>query len=151
MSYLAELNRRWSVPAYPPIPVSAADVASAEGALSFAFPGPYREAVLAVGLPRVTADLWDDIEASGVEMAHLADFLTPEETISTTQDDRSGGMPADLVAFACDSGGNVFVFREDAMSDAVWVFDHDFGTVKQVAPSFEAWLKAYCDLPKRLA
>lgn len=151
MSNLAELNRRWSIADYPPNPVSAEDIALAERELSFGFPSSYGDAVLAVGLPRLTTELWEDIEASGLELAHLADFLTPEEAVSTTRDYRGAGMPADLVGFASDSGGNLFVFRTGASDDAVWMFDHDFGTVEPVGPAFEDWLKTYCDLPARTA
>ncbi|MDQ1154767.1 hypothetical protein QE389_001966 [Brevundimonas sp. SORGH_AS 993] len=151
MSNLAELNRRWSVPDYPPTPVSAEEIAEAERNLSFSFPATYRDSVLATGLPRLTTELWEDIEAAGLDLPHLCDFLTPQETVSTTRDYRDAGMPANLVGFASDSGGNLFVFRSDTADDAVWMFDHDFLTVKSVAPSFEAWLKVYGDVPQRAA
>lgn len=147
MSRLAEVHRRWSAPDEPTIPVAEGDLAEAERALSFVFPAPYREAVLADGLPLLTTRLWDDIEESGRDLAHLADFLTPEEMVSLTRDYRDGGMPDGVVTFANNSGGNLFVFRVDAKDDAVWMFDHDVVDLKPVAPSFEDWLNAYCDLP----
>lgn len=148
---LRDLNRRWSTPEYPATKVSEADLVAAEDQLAYRFPTPYRQAVLEVGLPSLTADIWDDIDAANADLAHLSDFLSPGEALETTRDWASMGLPKNMVAFAADSSGNLFAFRKGSSGDAVWFFDHDFGTTKRISSSFADWLASYCKLPNRKA
>ena len=88
------------------------------------------------------ADLWD-----------ITSFHTPSECVEATESYRSAGMSDRLVAFASDSGGNVFCFAERDLLDArpddasVWFFDHDVNEEKQLSESFDAWLASYFSLP----
>lgn len=149
-TWLDAFNKRWSHADYPPIEVQPADLEQAEKDLSFTFPASYRGAVLAVGLPRPSADLWDAIdEQSG--LPHLGDFLTPTEIVEGVQGWTPSGYPADLVPFASDSGGNLLSFRRRDVSDAVYLWDHEFGTGQQIAPSFADLLEAYCSPPSEAA
>lgn len=142
---LAAFNQRWADADYPPIVVSASGLEQAEGSLGVTYPGAYRSAVLAVGLPRPTADLWDAIDEE-TDLPHLADFLAPEDAVESAIDWRPMGYPEDLAPFATDSGGNLLSFRAGD-GDAVHIWDHEFGTLERVAPSFAAFLQAYCALP----
>lgn len=148
--WLDAFNKRWAHEGYPPIEVQPADLEQAEKDLSYAFPARYRGAVLAVGLPRPTADLWDSIDEQS-DLPHLGDFLTPTEVVESVQRWTPSGYPADLVPFGSDSGGNLLSFRRSDVSDAVYLWDHDFGTVQQIAPSFADLLKAYCSPPGETA
>lgn len=144
-AWLDAFNQRWAQDDYPPIPVHPADLEQAERDLAYTFPATYRGAVQAVGLPRPTADLWDAIDEEA-DLPHLGDFLTPNEIVGRVRDWRPRGYPTDLVPFATDSSGNLLSFRTDDGNDAVHLWDHDFGTVQQIAPSFVALLEAYCSL-----
>ncbi|MBU1325008.1 MAG: SMI1/KNR4 family protein [Alphaproteobacteria bacterium] len=142
---LREMDQRWGSSDYPPISVSGVDFVEAEIRLSWRFPEPYRQALLEVGLLRVTADLWEAIDEAEADLPHLGDFFSPAEAVAATEAWITNGMPDDLIAFAGDSGGNLFAFNRRG-GDVVWYFDHDFQSVDQLASSFEAWLATYCRL-----
>ncbi len=135
----------WMHPDYPPTPVRETELEAAERQLGFRFPNDYRSQVLRCGLAAPTSELLDAIVDRGVDMADLAQMLSPAEMIETTLSWREMGLREDLVAFASDCSGNLFCFSADG-SDAVSYFDHDFGDVREIAPSFASWLKAFCDL-----
>jgi hypothetical protein len=149
-TWLDAFHKRWAHDDDPPIEVQLAALEQAEKDLGYAFPASYRGAVLAVGLPTPTADLWDAIDEHS-DLPHLGDFLTPTEIVHSVQGWTPSGYPADLVPFASDSGGNLLSFRRSDVSDAVYLWDHDFGTVQQIAPSFAELLEAYCSLPSETA
>ncbi len=149
-TWLDALSRRWAHEDDPPTEVRPADLEQAEKDLSYAFPASYRGAVIAVGLPMLTTELWDAIDEQS-DLPHLGDFLTPTEIVDRVQGWTSLGYPADLVPFATDSGGNLLSFRRSDVSDAVYLWDHDFGTVQRLTPSFADLLEAYCSLPSETA
>jgi len=146
-AWLGAFSQRWSHEDYPPVEVRPVALEQAEKALAYTYPSSYRSAVLAIGLPRPTADLWDAIDDRS-DLPHLGDFLTPDEAVEAARGWRPLGYPDDLAPFATDSSGNLLSFRMDDGSDAVYIWDHDFGTVEQVAPSLAALLEAYCRLPE---
>lgn len=146
-AWLGAFSQRWSHEDYPPVEVRTVALEQAEKELGYTYPATYRGAVQAIGLPRPNAALWDAIDARS-DLPHLGDFLTPDEAVEATKDWRPLGYPYDLVPFATDSSGNLLSFRMDDRSDAVYIWDHDFGTVEQVAPSFTELLEAYCRLPE---
>lgn len=146
-AWLGAFSQRWSHEDYPPVKVRPVALEQAEKALSYTYPDSYRSAVLAIGLPRPTTELWDAIDERS-DLPHLGDFLTPDEAVEATRDWRPLGYPDDLAPFATDSSGNLLSFRMRDRSDAVYIWDHDFDTVEQVAPSFAALLEAYCRLPE---
>lgn len=149
-AWLEAFNKRWAHEGYPPVEVTPAELDQAGSDLSYTFPASYRSAVLAVGLPRPTADLWDAIDEQS-DLPHLGDFLTPTEIVESISGWTPSGYPNELVPFASDSGGNLLSFRRGDVRDAVYLWDHDFGTVEQIAPSFADLLEAYCSLPKAAA
>ena len=147
---LAQFNQIWASTAYPPEPVSEADLRHVEISLSVRLPGDYRRAVLEVGLPRPTITLLDAIVERELELQCLGDFYSPTEIIEETISWRKIGMPERLIAFAGDESGNKFCFDADGLMNgspegsAIWFFDHDFGTVDQIAGSFDDWIGAFC-------
>lgn len=145
VALLKAFNRRWAHTDSPPVEVRQVALEEAEKDLGFTYPSAYRDAILAVGLPQPTADLWDAIgEEPG--LPDLSDFLPPDDIVEAVREWSPMGYPADLAPFATDSQGNLLSFRRDDQTDAVYIWDHDFGTVEAVAPSFVDFLEAYCRL-----
>ena len=101
--------------------------------------------MLAVGLPRPTIALLDAIVERELDLASLGDFYSPDEIVTETIDWRERGLPAELVVFAGDESGNKFCFPADrSAGEGVWFFDHDFGTIREIALSFGAWIEELC-------
>lgn len=136
----------WMNPNYPPRPVEEAGLREVERHFGFAFPEDYRAAVLAHGLLSPTIALLDVIVDGEIDMADLNHMLAPDRIVASTEDWREMGLPPDKVAFATDCSGNLFCF-DTAASDQVFLFDHDFGTIRPVAATFASWIDAFCSLP----
>ena len=149
---LARLAAKWGSYDYPPDPVSEADLRSVEHRFAVRLPDDYRQAVLETGLPQTTIELLDAIVDRDSDLHSLGDFFTPAEIIEETITWREIGMPLQLIAIASDVSGNKFCFDEnrlrndEAAGGGIWFFDHDFGTVDQIASSFAAWIDAFCEL-----
>lgn len=149
---MSRFVEKWCLAEYPPEPVSEAELWSAEDQLGVRLPADFREAVLQVGLPRPTVALLDAIVERELDVISVGDFYSPKEIVEETLGWRQLGMPEELVAFAGDGSGNKFCFdgarlkKGGGDAGAVWFFDHDFGTVEYVAPSFTAWISAFCDV-----
>ena len=147
---LARFTAKWTSGNYPPEPVAEADLCSVEQRLNVHLPEDYRQAILQVGLPRPTIAFLDAIVERELDLHSLGDFYSPEEIVEETMNWRELGMPKQLIAFATDGGGNKLCFDADRLNNgsaegrAIWFYDHDFGTVDQIAPSFDAWIDALC-------
>lgn len=143
---LHAFNKRWSHEDYQPVEVQRADLEQAETNLAYTFPASYRDAVLAVGLPRPTSALWDAIDEIS-DLPHVGDFLTPGEIVELVKHWSPLGYPDELIPFASDSSGNLLSFRRADLGDTVYLWDHDFGTVQHVSPSLTELLDMYSSLP----
>ncbi|ALL12459.1 hypothetical protein AQ619_03315 [Caulobacter henricii] len=79
----------------------------------------------------------------------MADFLSADEMISSTEAWREMELPQGKIAFASDCMGNLFAFDGVALdqNSEVWFFDHETGETALVAPSFKDWIQQYLDLP----
>ena len=147
---LARFTEIWASADDPPQPVAEAELRGVEQRLNVHLPGDYRKAVLRVGLPRPTIALLDAIVERELDLHSLGDFYSPAEIIEETLAWREIGMPGSLVAIASDGCGNKFCFDADRLNDgsaegsAIWFYDHDFGTVDQIAASFDDWIEAFC-------
>lgn len=148
MHALADFASKWSHPEYPPEPVLVADLTRAEEVLGGRLPADYRDAIVGIGLPRPTGALLHSVCEEQADFADVADFLSADQMISSTQAWRDMGLPGAMIAFASDCMGNLFAFDSAAPtpSSGVWFFDHDTGETALVAPSFEAWIQQYLDL-----
>ncbi len=134
---------RWTSPDHPPRPVSEAGLAGVEQRLGFRFPPDYRDEVCRHGLVSPTIALLDAIVDGELDMADLSDMLDPAEIVASTEDWREMGLPDDMVAFATDCSGNLFCFRADGGA-AIFHFDQDFETTREIAPSFSHWIDGFC-------
>lgn len=147
---LERFNKIWASADYPPTPVPEDLLASVEQRLGVRFPIDYREAVLSVGLPWPTIALLDAIVERELDVHSLSELFSPQEIIEDTIAWRALGMPEQLIAFASDDLGNKFCFDANRLREggtdgyAIWFFDHDFGSVDQIAESFDAWISAFC-------
>lgn len=136
---------RWVHPDFPPTPVSEEALGEVEARFGFAFPGDYRQAVLRFGLVAPTIALLDAIVDGELDMEDLSELFDPTDIVTSTEDWRDMGLPGDMVAFASDCGGNLFCFRTDG-GPAISFFDHDFETIREISPSFDAWIDRYCEI-----
>jgi cell wall assembly regulator SMI1 len=147
---LEQFVSKWTHPDYPPDAVAVADLDALESHFGFLLPEDYRQAVLAHGLPRPTLALLHSIAEADLDLADVGEFLSPGEAIETSDAWRGAGMPSNLVAFAMDSGGDLFCFDAKAgsgdrpASAAVWLWDHDDGAAEVVAESFSQWIEGFC-------
>ncbi len=146
---LSRFFEKWTNSNYPPQPVLAANLRKAEELLAFNFPSDYESEVLCVGLPRPTIALLDAIVERELDVSSVGDFYSPEEIVSETTVWKDIGMPCHLIAIAGDESGNKFCFSALQLNtdqQGVWFFDHDFGTVEEIASSFSAWIDALSDV-----
>ncbi len=144
---LSRFVEKWTSPEYPPDHIPEAALREAEEQLGFRFPADYVRDILKIGLPHPNARLLDAIAERGLDDACPEGFNTPEEIVMATQEYRGAGMPSDLVVIALDVGGNAFCFSAQqiaAEQRGIWLFDHDFMTAREIAPSFSAWIDALC-------
>lgn len=148
MHALADFASKWSHPEYAPKPVLAADLMRAEEQLAGRLPADYRDAIVSIGLPRPTGALLHSVCEEQADFADVADFLSADEMISSTQAWREMGLREDMIAFASDCMGNLFAFVSAPLNpgSAVWFFDHETGETALVAPSFRDWIQRYLDL-----
>ena len=148
---LARFIQKWTAD-YPAQPVLEQDLRLVEQRFLVRLPDGYRQAVLHFGLPQgIKFALLTAIVERELDLDSLGDLYSPAEIIQETLDWREIGMPEQLIAFANDGCGNKFCFdvtqlRNGSAEQAIWFFDHDFGTLDEIAPSFEAWINALCDV-----
>jgi hypothetical protein len=133
-------------------PVARAALDGAEEQVGILFPTAYREFILVHGAAQ-SHNLLSLIVDNEGDLWDVHSFHTPPDCVGTTECYRSAGMSNRLIAFASDSGGNVFCFDERDLLDSrpddapVWFFDHDFNEDKQLSESFDTWLASYFSLP----
>ncbi|MEJ8628841.1 SMI1/KNR4 family protein [Sphingomonas sp. I4] len=146
---LERFIERWTTPNYPPMLVSEQDLAKAEAELGVRFPTEYRAEVLRCGFPCPTLALLDSIVDNELNVADVSDFLDPISIVNTSRSWHEIGLPAHLIAFATDCMGNLFCFSCALPTSAsnVFFFDHDEGSVHQVASSFTDWIDGLANLP----
>ena len=99
----------------------------------------------------MTGALLDAIVERNLDIHSIGDFFSPAEIVDVTTDWRQLGLPQNFIAFASDGCGNKFCFdglalQTDSSAASVWFFDHDFGDVEAIAPSFKAWIDAFCSV-----
>ncbi len=143
---LSRFVKKWASADYPTECLSEADLRVVEERFGLQLPEDYRQAVIEVGLPRPTIALMDAIVDRGLDLHSVGDFFSPVEMIEETVAWRELGMPEHMIAFASDGCGNKFCFS-GANGAAIWFFDHDFGTIECIAPSFTQWIRTYSDIP----
>lgn len=131
-------------------PAKEAEIETAESALGVLWPESFRQFALSCGA-LYCPSLLDLVVQRQPGYSDVQQFLTPRQT--TTETRRWHLEPAgQCLAFASDSSGNWFAFRDLQASPrrpddaAVWLFDHDDETVKAEAASFDEWLKRFLSL-----
>lgn len=142
---LALFVARWMHPDYPPRPISEEALGAVEAHFRFSFPPDYREAVLQTGLVSPTIALLDAIVDRDLDMPDLSELLDSAEMVARTAAWRDMGLPDDMVAFGSDCSGNLFCVRTDG-GPAIFYFDHDFASTREIAPSFAEWIEEFCAL-----
>jgi hypothetical protein len=130
-------------------PATEAQVEAAESALGVLWPEAYRQFALLCGAV-YSPSLLDLIVKRKPGYSDVQQFLTPKQSVTETRRWRLEPVGACL-AFASDSGGNWFAFRDlpagTRLDDAaVWLFDTDSGTVDAEAASFDEWVGRFLSL-----
>ncbi|HSI37273.1 MAG: SMI1/KNR4 family protein [Phycisphaerae bacterium] len=132
-------------------PETDAGLDQLEEALSTRLPSAYRRFATrygAIDTSAILAMVAEDVP----EHPDVQEFYTASGAIESTRFCWSGGMPDDVIGIASDCMGNPIGFRRaaEASDDApVVFFDHDFLTVTELAPSFDAFLAWYLDRAER--
>ena len=131
-------------------PATEEQIAEAEAALGVLWPESYRQFALTCGAV-YSPSLLDMIMGRKPGFSDVQQFLTPKQSVTETRRwrlDPTGGC----MAFASDSSGNWFAFRELAGTTsrvddaAVWLFDLENETVNVEAESFEQWINRFLSL-----
>lgn len=128
-------------------PIASTDISTLESKLTATLPESYKYLLLHYGLvhsPNVLTKICD----LGVDISEVQDFLSLEDVYSLSKLYEMTGMPKGHILFASDCKGNMFCFKlSDCQSQKedlpVWFFNHNLGTVTQVADTFSAWLDRF--------
>ena len=149
---LQQFADKWTHPESPTEPVTDDALRATEEYFGMRLPEDYRQNVLQTGLPRPTIALLDAIVERSLSLADVSHFCSPAEMIEDTLDWRDINLPERFIVFARDCMGNMFCFDADRLRSnapdaaSIWYVDHDDGAAKQVAPSFDSWISAFCDV-----
>ena len=133
-----------------PRPATEEQVAEAESALGLLWPESYRQFALTHGAV-YSPSLLDLVVEKQLEFSAVQQFLKPKQTVTETRRWHLSES-SDSVAFAGDSSGNWFMFRELPSSPprlddaAVWLFDLEEGAPMKQADSFDEWIKRFVNL-----
>jgi hypothetical protein len=133
-----------------PRPATEVQVAEAESSLGLFWPESYRQFALNHGAI-YSPSLLDLLVENQSEYSAVQQFLKPKQTVTET---RRWHLSEDgnSVAFAADSSGNWFMFRDLASSPprpddaAVWLFDLEEGASVKQADSFDQWVERFLNL-----
>lgn len=138
----------------------ASDFDQVENRLGTTFPQSLIDFVSRFG-PIYTPSILDLITGGESEIApegasfDVQNFMGPGEIEDSTATYWSGGMDDWLVVFATDCMGNAFGFRRQQLiprpdDSIVYVFDHDFGEIKEEAGSFDDWLRSFIHMQREV-
>jgi len=88
----------------------------------------------------------DNISDKGIEAFDLRDLVKIGEMVELTIAYEKAGMPLGFIGFASDSMGNMFCFSKEELQSneresKVYVFDHDYAKMKELAISFIEWIQ----------
>lgn len=115
-------------------PVGEAEIAAAEASLGMSFPAEYREFVARYG-----GGVVGDTDIVGLRAAPFMGEGSPGVVEETLRWRRQMPQLADWLVIAVDGGGNPIGFSP--RGPAVLVFDHDFGGLIELAPSFNVFVR----------
>ncbi len=142
---LAAFIGKWTHPGSSPEPMPDGWRSKVEAALGVRLPDALAASLSRYGRPAPTIALLHSITENDLYLSDVADFLVPEDMISSTQSGREMGLAPEFAAFANDCMGNLFCVRSD--DAAIWRFDHDPGDTRQETDSFDAWIEAFNAVP----
>lgn len=115
---------------------SAAEVDSAAEDIGIPFPKDYREFILRYGGATV-----GPYPIFGLHSCHVMDERW--SVIDVTHEGRSSGIDgiSDWIVFSGDLSGNPIGMD---VNGKVWIYDHDFGGVAELASDFEEYIRIHC-------
>jgi hypothetical protein len=125
-------------------------ITEAETTLGVLIPESYRQFALNHGAV-YSPSLLDLVVSNQSGFSEVQQFLKPKQMATETRrwhlSPEGGG-----IAFAADSSGNWFMFRElpnsspRSVDAAVWLFDLEAGEPKLEAESFDKWIERFLGL-----
>ena len=125
-------------------PPSKSELDAVEKALNARFPVSYREFVSSHGCVW-TPHLDDHLEATGRSVSRAIEEFTPIDRMKD-YDQWNASIQQPLLLFAGDSLGDMIGFpKQSSEADdlPVFLFDHEFNELIQLAESFDGLLLAY--------
>jgi cell wall assembly regulator SMI1 len=120
--------------------VSLQDIQLLEDALKIKLPEDFKLFMNQCG--NVWApDILDIIVNNELEMNDIQQFMTPDEIIDDKRSGSANQIKKDVIPFALDSMGNMYVFktsdiRNQKQTAKIYFYDHDFDKLHAVSNSF---------------
>ena len=98
-----------------------------------------------------TPDILDAVVEQNLDLPDVQNIILPREALEDTRLYVGAGMPEGYFGFGSDSGGSMFRFSLEDLSEgtgdsAVWFFDHDFVDMTRESDSFLEWLRIYVEI-----
>lgn len=127
-------------------------IVSLEKTYGVTFPSKYIS-LLKEANPIYCPDLLDYISDNDMGIYDVQDFIDPSKIREETDEYINGGMLNGYIGFALDCMGNMFCFKYDELKEKeeakIYIFDHDFCEINEVADSFSKWIKKFNSIKKK--
>ena len=128
------------------------EIRETEAAIGLTLPSGYKTLVSAYGNV-YTPDILDAVVEQNLDLPDVQNIILPREALEDTRLYVGAGMPEGYFGFGSDSGGSMFCFSLEDLSEgtgdsAVWFFDHDFVDMTRESDSFLEWLRIYVEIGK---
>lgn len=130
--------------------VTPEDILRVESELNIQLPISYKYLITHYG-DLYTPETLEAIVRNDIEISDVQDFELPIKALESTKSWQKAGLPLGYYAFASDSMGNMFCFKNSECNSEdseppVWFFDHDFVEIEQESKNFTSWLKRYNEI-----
>ena len=126
------------------------DISNVENVLNIILPKSYKYLITTYG-DIYTPDTLETIVDKEVDLNDIQNFELPNQAIEDTKSWQEAGLPSGYYAFASDSMGSMFCFKNSecqnkAQEPPVWFFDHDFVEIEKISENFLTWLGCYNEM-----
>ncbi|UFH60331.1 SMI1/KNR4 family protein [Sulfurovum mangrovi] len=131
-------------------PATLEEIDKVERHLNIKLPKSYKYLMTRYG-NLYTPDILETIVDNNLEINDLQDFDLPAQALERTESWQKAGLPVGYYAFASDSMGNMFCYKNSDCSDEsfephIWFFDHDFIEIEQESENLLSWIKKFNEI-----